>query len=406
MKWFSVLAVLFILPFVFGGVHSANTDVYYLLDIDSTVQKPATIYPGDQINLAVTIINNGRYIDARDINLELSLPEGFSPIDIEKSLEVIKPKEKETVVFRFISSKNVASGTYNLSLKLTYKNKEDVVSETKYLSVVISDLYKISLSNLRVSNYFPHIGEIITVTADVKNTGSLEARNVSVDFSMVDSSDFSGFIVLSDTHQELGNLSAGASKTVAFKLKASDNAKPGVYTFSLEAECLDCSESQEQKFSIHLYGKPDLIISGIDYAISGRDDKKIVQGDKISISVQLDNLGKEDAKSVVVYLETDDSLIGSKRSYVGEIESDDSGSAIFDLIVSENAPVGYHEVKIKITYLDELQREQTLQHSYKLYVFKAPEPSPYLHYVFIIIILILVYFILKVIIRQLAIRKL
>lgn len=391
---------------IFNAVYSDSTDVYYLLDIDSTVQKPSTIYPGDQINLAVTLVNNGRYVSARDINLELSLPEGFSPIDTEKSLEVIKPQEKETVVFRFISFRDITSGTYNLSLKLTYKNKEDLVSETKYLSIVISDLYRISLSNLRVSNYFPHIGETVTVTADVKNTGSLEARNVSVDFSMVGSSDFSDFIVLSDTYQELGNLSAGDSKTVTLKFRPSSDATPGVYTFSLTADCLDCSESQEQKFSIHLYGRPDLIISGIDYAISGRDDKKIVQGDKISISVQLDNLGKEDAKSVVVYLETDDSLIGSKRSYVGEIESDDSGSAIFDLIVSGDAPVGYHNIKIKITYLDELQKEQTLERAYRLHIFKAPEPSPYLHYIFIIIILILVYIILKVIIRQLAIRKL
>lgn len=389
-----------------NAVYSDSTDIYYLLDIDSTVQKPSTIYPGDQINLAVTLVNNGRYNDARDINLELSLPEGFSPIDVEKFLDIIKPQEKETVVFRFISSSSITSGTYNLSLKLTYKNKGYVVSETKYLSIVISDLYRISLSNIRVSNYFPHIGETVTVTADVKNTGSLEARNVSVDFSMVGASDFDDFIVLSDTYQELGNLSPRDSKTVVLKFRPSSDATPGVYTFSLTANCLDCESTQEQKFSIHLYGKPELIISGIDYAISGRDDKKIVQGDKISISVQLDNLGKEDAKSVVVYLETDDSLIGSKRSYVGEVEADDSGSAIFDLIISENAPVGYHNLKIKITYLDELQKEQTLEKDYKLHIFKAPAPSPYLHYIFIIIILILVYIILKVIIRQLAIRKL
>ncbi|MCD6478587.1 MAG: hypothetical protein J7L44_01740 [Candidatus Diapherotrites archaeon] len=396
-----LLMVLFLMP-----VAVALSDIYYLLDIDSTVQKPSTIYPGDQINLAVTLINKGQSVDAEDINLELSLPEGFSPIDVSKSLDVIGAKEKETVVFRFVSSKDITSGTYNLSLKMRYKNKEQVVSETKYLSIVISDLFRISLSNLRVSDYFPHIGDTITVTADVANTGSLEARNVSVELSMVGSEDFSNFIVLSDTFKELGNIEPGLSKEVKFVFKASDSAVPGVYSFSLKANCTDCTDTQEQKFSIHLYGRPELIISGVDYAVSGRDDKKIVQGSKISLSVQLDNLGKEDAKRVIVSLATDDSFIGSKSSYVGEIESDDSGSAIFDLIVSENAPVGYHNVEINISYLDELQREQNITQNYKLYIFKAPEPSPYLHYVFIIIILILLYIILKVIIRQLAIRKL
>jgi hypothetical protein len=395
------LVFLFLIPAAL-----ALSDIYYLLDIDSTVQKPATIYPGDSVNLAVTLINKGQSVDARDINLELSLPEGFSPIDVSKSLDILRVKEKETVVFRFVSSKDVSSGTYNLSLKMTYKNKEQIVSETKYLSIIISDLFRVSLSNLRVSDYFPHIGDTVIITADVVNTGSLEARNVSVELSMVGSEDFSDFIILSDTFKELGNIEPGISKEVKFVFKASDKATPGVYSFSLEANCTDCTSTQKQKFSIHLYGKPELIISGIDYTVSGRDDKKITQGSKISLSVQLDNLGKEDAKRVIVSLAADDSLIGSKSSYVGEIESDDSGSAIFDLIVSENAPIGYHDIKIKISYLDELQREQTITENYKLYIFKAPEPSPYLHYMFIIIILILLYIILKVIIRQLAIRKL
>lgn len=384
----------------------AITDAYYLLSVESSAQKPLIAYPGDTINLAVTLINNGKFNDANNIRLELVLPENFSPSRIEENIGFIKPKEKKTVVFQFESSKSTKPGTYNLSLKLEYDNAGTMISDTEYLSITISELNRIAISNLSVSNYFPHIGEHIFVSADVENDGSLDARNVSVELSMVGSINFSGFIVLSDTLKELGNIKAGESKKVSFELKASDAASPGLYTFSLKANCTDCGQPKEQKFSLHLYGKPELIISGIDYSVEGRNDKKITQGDTIALSVQLDNLGKENAKRTVVSIETDDSLIGPKSAYIGEIESEDSGSAIFDLAVSETAQVGYHDVKIKITYLDELQKEQTIEGSYKLYVFKAPEPSPYMHYIFIIVILILVYIILKLIIRQLAIRKL
>jgi len=400
------LKIATMLLFIMLLAETFAVDIYYLLGLDSATQKPAIAYPGDSINLAITLINNGQSNEAKNIHMELALPENFSPTRIEENIDVIKPREKKTVVFQFDSLKSSKAGTYNISLKLEYDNAGTRVSDTKYLSVVISELNRISLSNLSVSNYFPHIGEQIIVSADVENIGALEARNASVELSMIGSNTFSGFIVLSDTLKELGNIKVGESKKVVFELKASDAASPGLYTFSLKANCTDCAGPKEQKFSLHLYGKPEVIISGIDYSIRSRDDKKITQGDSISLSVQLDNLGKESAKRTVVSIETDDSFIGAKSDYIGKIDAEDSGSAIFDLMVSEKAEIGYHNFKIKITYLDELKQEQTIEDTYRVYVFKAPEPSPYLHYVFIIAILVLIYIILKLIIRQIAIRKL
>lgn len=403
---FKKVFCLFLFLLMSSLAYSARVDAYYLVDVESTNQIPENAYPGDQISLAVTIINEGRYTTAYDLNFELNLPEGFTPRKIVKTLDKLEPSEKETIVFQFESSKNASPGTYILSLRMSYVNNDSQVSETKYISVKLADIYKLSLTDLSISNYFPHLGDTIIIKAHVKNTGSLEARNVSVALSLVGSENFSGFILLSENVKELGNMKVGDSKEVIFKLKASEKLEPGVYTFMLNASCLDCSESKRQKFSIHVYGRPELIISGVDYAVEGRKDKTVRQGDRVTFSVQLDNLGKESAKQVVVSLDTDESFLGSKTSYVGEIEREDSGSAIFDLAVSEKAKIGYHDIKINITYLDELHKKRLISQDYKIYIFKAPEPNPYLNYVFIIVILILIYLILKLIIRQLAIRKL
>lgn len=397
----SLAVLIFLLP----SVVSQKADPYYLLRIDSTLQKPTVAYPGNSINLAITLENLGLYTTAEDINLQLLFPAQFRRGPTEQIVDAIKPKEKKTVVFVFDTPRDLPSGTYTLTLFMKYKNGIIDINDNRYTTILISDIYEISISDVRSSNYFPHIGEKIVISAEVANTGSLEARNVFAELSLVGTNTLPGFILQSDMRQELGNIGVGGSKKVSFEITASEAAVPGTYAFKLSASCREC-ETKTQLFSIHLYGRPELIISGIDYSISGRDDKKIMQGDSISLAVQLDNLGKESAKKVTVHIENDSSLVGSKSAYIGEIKSEDSGSAIFDLSVDQNASIGYHDIKITITYLDEMQKEQKLTTSYSVYVNPAPEPSPYMHYVFIIIILVLIYIIIKLVIRQLALRKL
>ncbi|MCX8189876.1 MAG: hypothetical protein N3F05_01455 [Candidatus Diapherotrites archaeon] len=400
-----LILILFVLIYPNISLAQQPADPYYLLRIDSTLQKPTVAYPGNSVNLAITLENIGLYTTAENIKLQLLFPAQFKRGAVEQIVDAIKPKEKKTVVFVFDTPRDLPSGTYTLTLFMKYKSGIIDINDNRYINLLISDIYDVSISNVRSSNYFPHIGDKIVISADIVNAGSLEARNVYAELSILGANTAPGFILQSDMRQELGNMTVGESKKIAFEITASEASKPGTYAFKLSAGCRDC-ETKTQIFSIHLYGRPDIIISGIDYSISGRDDKKIMQGDNISLAVQLDNLGKESAKKVIVNIENDSSLVGSKSAYIGEIKSEDSGSAIFDLSVDKNATIGYHEIKITITYLDEMQKEQKLHTAYSVYVAAAPEPSQYMHYVFIIIILVLVYIIIKLIIRQLALRKL
>lgn len=397
---------LLIILLIAGTAFSTQPEWYYLLEIDSTTQKPAVIYPGDQVNLAVTLINKGVRTNVLDVNMELSLPQGFEPRRLERNIDLIKNKETQTAVFVFSSSEFIASGTYTVPLTISYDNRGTIVTETKYLTIVVSDLYRVSISNISVSDYFPHIGDNIIITADLKNTGSLEARDVSASLSMVGSQGFEGFIVLSDTFKEIGSILPRETDKAEFKIMPSTRTEPGIYTFSITADCDDCLAPREQKFSVHLYGHTNLIVSGMDYSAGGDDDKKVRQGESFSLSVQMDNLGEEDADQIRVNLKTSEGILGSKTSNLNKIEADDSGSVIFDLFVDEAAELGDTEIFIEISYLDELKSKQVINESFTLHVFPAPEPSPYMHYIFIIVILILVYIIMKVVIRQLAIRKL
>ncbi|MCX6801992.1 MAG: hypothetical protein NT067_02660 [Candidatus Diapherotrites archaeon] len=398
-----VLPVFFVLLLL--GSASAASWAFYLLKVDSSSYKPSAVYAGNEVALAVDI-KNSTVVKATDINLVLLPGQYFEPIETEKQVAEIRPNETETVVFRARAKEGIQAGSYVFSLQMQYKNLGETVTDYANVSVAVSEIYRLSIDSLKVSNYYPHTGEEILVTAGIKNTGSIEARNVSTEFSLIGASDFGKFILLSETKNDLGGIAAGETKMVEFRLKPSEKIDPGVYSFKATANCINCDKNAEEKFALQVYGYPELIVSGIDYSIKGKDSKNIVQGETFSLSVQLDNLGKEDAKKVEIEVIADDSIIGPKKSYVGSIEADDSSAGIFDLAVAENAAVGYHDVQIIITYIDELGQPQKMEEKYSFYISKMPEPNPYIPYVFVIIILAMLYFIVKMVFRQLAIRKL
>ncbi|MFH1234051.1 MAG: hypothetical protein V1493_00350 [Candidatus Diapherotrites archaeon] len=398
-----VLPVFFVLLLL--GSASAASWAFYLLKVDSSSYSPSTVYAGSEIAIAVDF-KNSTMVKATDINLVLPPGQYFESLETEKQVAEILSNETETVVFRMRAKEGIPAGRYVFSLQMKYKNLGETVTDYANVSVAVSEIYRVSIDSLKVSNYYPHIGEEVVVTAGIKNTGSIEARNVATEFSLIGASDFGKFILLSETKGDLGGIAAGESKTVEFRLKPSEKIDPEVYSFKVIANCVNCDKNAEEKFALQVYGTPELIVSGIDYSIKGKDGKNLVQGETFSLSVQLDNLGKENAKKVEIEVVADDSIIGPRKSYVGNIDADDSSAGLFDLVVSEGSTVGYHDVGILITYIDELGQPQKMEEKYSFYVSKLPEPNPYIPYVFVIVILAMLYLIIKMVFRQLAIRKL
>jgi len=401
MRKMFVLTVLLLLlsTQVFGGSYS-----YYLLKVNSVTYKPSTVYAGNEVAVAATIKNN-TVNRAEDIILTLMTGENFEDIDVEKELGVIPGGSSETVVFRIKAKEGVPAGAYNLPLHLKYNNFDDVIENTENITITISEVYRIAIDELKVSNYYPHIGEEVTVKAYLKNTGSIEARNVLVNFSLVGEDDFGEFIVLSETNEDLGLIDEGAIKSVEFKLKPSEKITPNIYSFSLSASCLDCANDADETMSMQVYGFPDLFISGVDYSIKGIDSKNLFQGNSFSLSVQLDNLGEEDAKKVEIEIETPEGILGTKKSYVGSIEADDSSAGLFDLIINRSAKTGYQDILITVNYLDELSQPQSMTENFSLYLGETPPESPIGLLIVVFLILIVLYFIVKMVLRQLAIRK-
>ncbi|MBU0662867.1 MAG: hypothetical protein ABH854_03735 [Candidatus Diapherotrites archaeon] len=386
-----------------AGAQSYNT----LLKANTFSQNPATVYAGDTVNFNVQIESTSGNVPAKEVIATLSLNENyFESIHVEEGLGTIHPGSLKNAVFRFKVRENAYPGTYKFSVNLKYKNGNDAVEHSYDADLLVTECYSLDVGDVKLDTYAPHLNEMFRIMAKVTNNCSGEARNVSVNLRPQTNSTLDPFISLSDTIVDLGDIGPYESKPVSYSLKASDKGAPKTYVFEIDANCLDCSSSAKQSFSFDLFGRPDLIISGIDFSIENRgDDKRIMQADTLTLSVQLDNIGKETAKATRVALSPDAGIEGILESYVGNIDDDDSGSGLFTLVVSPTAELGERNVPILITYRDELNEEQKIQTSIDLYIHPRPAESPIGLLILIVIILVLLYFIIKMVFRQLAMRK-
>jgi hypothetical protein len=77
-------------------------------------------------------------------------------------------------------------------------------------------------------------------------------------------------------------------------------------------------------------------------------DETAVAGRKVSLSMQLENIGTDNARALVVRLR-DAPVTGNTESHVGTIDVDDTGSAVFDVTFTK---AGNLEIPAEIEFLD------------------------------------------------------
>lgn len=394
--------LLMVLSFSFAEAQVlVSSDYGNLFEVDSTVINPSPLYPGDEVTLNIIMKNRGSNTVAENVSAVLGLSNNFVSVINSDSVDFVGPLDTQTFVFKF-KLKDIEPGTYKLPLNLSYERftgGTSLGSESKEYQVLlnVSGYRSLDITNTRVvaSGEAPHVGENILVLADVKNNGSLESRNVVVRLVPETGASFGDIVPLSETSLKVSNIAPGEQIDVEFSLYLSDALLPGVYNYKLTASDLDSNSVDSENVSIEVKGSPQLILSGVDFSIEGRDDKKLFQGDSFSLSIQVDNIGEEKAQAVEVILSMDEALTGINESFIGTIDPDDSGSAIFDLTILPSIAVGDSPVKISINYLDEFKNKQTFNKEINLFVHARPVSFPFFEVILLIILLVAAYFVLK-----------
>ena len=82
----------------------------------------------------------------------------------------------------------------------------------------------------------------------------------------------------------------------------------------------------EEPFNIFILDRGDVIL---EFSGKSTSPTKLMPGSEFTLSLQLENIGDQDAKSVRIELNADGDLKGEFTTFVGEIEQDDVSTGVF-----------------------------------------------------------------------------
>ncbi|NOZ82745.1 MAG: hypothetical protein GXN98_02855 [Euryarchaeota archaeon] len=261
----------------------------------------------------------------------------------------ILQNQRFSVSYTLSVDEDAEPGAYQLPLKISWINRlgERVEQQTTF-GVQIAGTPELVLRSVNISPERLYPDTEFMLTLAVENTGTEDATNTRVELELPE--DISG-----ERSSYLGTLKRGEVATATFALRSG-----GAGERSIGIKLSSDGWQDEEKIKLYVSEKkpPELEIAGLDTSPAD-----LVPGRSFTLSLQLENIGEQDARAVRVELELPGWLSGGSTSYLGTIKEDDTATAIFDLELAQDAPQGEQSIPVRVYYLDETdrQREESMQ---------------------------------------------
>lgn len=161
------------------------------------------------------------------------------------------------------------------------------------------------------------------------------------------------YVTPSITYTEIGGLDATASQQTSLTVKASSSASSTTSYIKVKATYYSGSTQYENSIHVPISIKriPVLQITDVQYLPS-----LIEPGNKVTLYFNLKNEGDGPANEVKVVLnQTTENFIvgGSPETFVDIVDSKESESISFDLVIDPSVDVGTYSIPVSLEYLDE-----------------------------------------------------
>lgn len=396
----TIFPLLLILGVALGGgytsallYHPATANTY-----------PTTVKPGDTgVYVEIPITNHFTY-NYVNISTKLDVQPPFEGIKTENFIKQIAPGERKSLFYKINVDPNAEPGEYLLNHYLNYSYTEydedgnpHTYNITAKKVIILTVHYSESLEITSVGFDPVEIkpGEETTLSVEVKNTGTVLVNDISVSYSGFSETrttvSATGsttetkvyFVPLETTRKMINSLAPGESKTVSFRLRSVKDADVKAYQMTVAVAYGD--ETLSDSAVVNVVGEPDIRLAGFQ-----SEKETILQGQQFSLSVQMENIGTGSAKSVKAEL-IDGNITGITTSYIGTIDPEDTGTAIFSIV--DNTP-GKHVAKVKVYFEDEYGNTDTREYAVEYVITKRP-PDYTTPILVILVFLGLIYYIYR-----------
>lgn len=332
------------------------------LTISKVATSPSKVHPNTDFTLTLTVENIGSQ-DAKSTKMELTLPTGVTG-EGSAFLGTIGDGSTADASFDLKAEKNAQPNTYPMSSKITYTDEQgrtETVQETFNLFILERGEIALSISGINTSPSKIYPNTDVTLTLSLENTGLQDAKSAKIDLILP--AEFTG-----EDAAYLGTIAKDGSKSAAFDIKSLKSSAPGTYTATARITYTDgrgAVSTEEEPFNIFILDRGDVIL---EFSGKSTSPTKLVPGSEFTLSLQLENIGDQDAKSVRIELNANGDLKGEFTTFVGEIEQDDVSTGVFDLSIAPIAGPGARMINADILYLDERGVENRIVKTFDLFV--------------------------------------
>ncbi|AHF81173.1 COG1361 S-layer family protein [Thermococcus paralvinellae] len=434
--------------FNFVGITVArDSDASFVIE---SIEKPKIVHPGEDFEVKIRLRNMGGdtakdflatiepkgslNIEEQQIqNAQLSgnnLPmETKTPILVANETDqyyraIVRPNDEVELTFRLHVSEDAETGSYPVTLKLTYYSGDSKESKSQSFEFSVQVLRKreafIEIESIEMDPKKVEPGDEFTLTLKLRNVGEENARAFAlkiiptrvpvqgeikkVDLSSLQNLPIQGSQSISENLQEALNqilkelakrnvdaflpigednvkyvpeIAPNQEVTLTFHLKANNRLESGIYPLRIGIEYLsspdDSKISDERLIGINVLGKEQLIISKVSTSPS-----RVYPGThNVEISLSVENIGSGEAKYVLLIPKPQSPFELSDTSEqiinLGTLRQGDSANAVFRINVNEDAKGGSYKIPVEIQYKDSLGNSQKIMLNVPIIIHEKPK---------------------------------
>ncbi|MAG10946.1 hypothetical protein CMI44_01395 [Candidatus Pacearchaeota archaeon] len=193
-------------------------------------------------------------------------------------------------------------------------------------------------------------GEEGRIEIEVENNFDFDIEKISIALELSDVP----FVPISSSEKDIEDLDEDDEDTSTFRIRASTDITPGDYDIPYVVRYTNAENSsieQEEKngsFGIRVSAR-----TNIDFSVESKDN---IVGQQGTISLKVINQGLGEVKFVSVQIFPNGyELLSADKIYIGNIDSDDSDFATFDVLFGSPTPI----LSAKVEYKDFDNKAQT-----------------------------------------------
>lgn len=322
---------------------------------------PAIIAAGDNVDIVIqyeaknlpfdsTKIGDDEYTFKVELQADDDLTQNYVLITDSAGDDVkgtIYTGEKFYKTFKVKVLTNAPAADYEFKLVgIWYKNgiPLDYKEELTFIMPVKKEGIILNVASITTNPIQIRPGDnFVEINTNLENSGEKSAKTIRVKLNSVGGIEPS----YSDNNEfYIGKLNSDETKELTFTVNLDDELKSGTYTLNYTIEYMDLDDnsySVQKNISLLVKPKPNLIIEKVEgEGLAGSSDK---------LYVWVKNVGEVSAESVDVRVLKESSQpfeFDYRSSFIGELEPNETGLAIFDINVLNEAEINNYNLKLVV----------------------------------------------------------